>query len=214
MLKYFKWFKRNSGKTRKSYNSETGHTRNTQSRKTTKAQTISRSNNSNGTIRETKTWRRPDGLWKRTVKTIGSKPSPVRKPKFIKPKATTTTLRPVKRASPVKMVKSRPSKADSWLFSADLGSSSDVDYDPTEAKLKHKERVERIVSYFITVDTSSSLFTRMLHSTLAWFVGMIVTFVDVILSLCLIALSWIVIVSLKLLFIVGLIYLLILFINS
>ena len=147
MLKYFKWFKRNAGKTRKSYNSETGHTRNTQSRKTTKAQTISRSNNSNGTIRETKTWRRPDGLWKRTVKTTGSKPSPVRKPKFIKAK-------PYK---PPKLRKIRKPKASRYYNSSrksepSFFSLSEGTYDPEQERMdkeKHIDRVFTILSYII-----------------------------------------------------------------
>ena len=148
MLKYFKWFKRNSGKTRKSYNSETGHTRNTQSRKTTKSQTISRSNNSNGTIRETKTWRRPDGLWKRTVKTTGSKPSPVRKPKFIKAK-------PYK---PPKLKKIKKPKASNYYSSSKRSSEpsffslpSECHYDPEQERIdkeKHDDRVFAIL-YFI-----------------------------------------------------------------
>ena len=88
MLKYFKWFKRNAGKTRKSYNSNTGkgHTRVTQTTQKSPSLKISRSNNRNGTIRETTTWKRPDGFWTRKTRTVGSKPSPVRKPKFIKAK--------------------------------------------------------------------------------------------------------------------------------
>lgn len=88
MLRYFKWFKRNAGETRKSFNSNTGegHTRVTQTTQKSPSLKISRSNNKNGTIRETRTWKRPDGLWTRKTRTIGSRPSPISKPKFIKAK--------------------------------------------------------------------------------------------------------------------------------
>lgn len=77
--------KHNAGHLTTTYNNETGQTRKTTSVKTGNY-TRSRSRNANGTIRTTTTHRAPNGFVTRKTKTIGSKPSRPKKPKFIKPK--------------------------------------------------------------------------------------------------------------------------------
>ena len=149
MLKYFKWFKRNAGKTRKSYNSNTGkgHTRVTQTTQKSPSLKISRSNNRNGTIRETTTWKRPDGFWTRKTRTVGSKPSPVRKPKFIKAK-------PFKAP---KLRKIRKPKASRYYNSSRKSKPINLyipeyEYDPEQERIdreKHCDRVFAVLNFIL-----------------------------------------------------------------
>lgn len=77
--------------------------------------TRSRSVNKNGTVRQTTTHKSPSGFWTRTTKTIGSKPSNPKAPKFIK-------------AKPFKLPKIRISKSKSSISKSTGRRSSSRSY--------------------------------------------------------------------------------------
>lgn len=112
--------KHNAGTIRSSTTQKGGRTRKTVTVKTGNY-TRSRSVNKDGTVRQTTTHKSPSGFWTRTTKTIGSKPSKPRAPKFVKSKPFKL---PKIRISKPKVSRARSSSGRSRSYSGNYGSYS------------------------------------------------------------------------------------------
>ena len=108
--------KHNAGTIRSSTTQKGGRTRKTVTVKTGNY-TRSRSVNKNGTVRQTTTHKSPSGFWTRTTKTIGSKHSKPKAPKFIKAKPFKL---PKIRISKPKVTRSRSSSGSRRSYSGGI----------------------------------------------------------------------------------------------
>lgn len=114
--------------------------------------TRSRSVNKNGTVRQTTTHKSPSGFWTRTTKTIGSKPSKPKAPKFVKVKSFK-----VPKIRLLSAPKVRVSKGSSSRSRRSGGSSGNYTYDESEG-------------FFTTL-------LLMPFRIVGWFIEMIFTFI-------------------------------------